>query len=133
MYKEGKLVETITSEEKSSEAIPKIFSTIFKTSDVKRVFFARGPGSFMAIKITYIFLRTLQVTKGVELFASDGFYFTGDKPIKAMKKLYFVKKEGKISTQLFADEIEVDFNLPSLIELEKYSKDIEPLYILPAV
>jgi len=87
----------------------------------------------MAIKITYIFLRTLSITKNIDLFASDGFNFNSGFPIKAMKKMYFVKKDDKIKTEFFEDEIISEFILPKKIELEKFTKDIEPLYILPAV
>ena len=87
----------------------------------------------MAIKITYIFLRTLGITKNIELFASDGFNFNSNRPIKAMRKMYFVKKDGKIETKFFEDELANKFILPKTIEIENFSKDIEPIYILPAV
>jgi len=110
-----------------------IFKEILKSFTCRRVFFARGPGSFMAIKITYIFLRALSIAKDIELFASDGFNFNDKNPIKAMRKIYFVKKDDKIETEFFEDEPVCEFMLPKTIELEKFSKDIEPLYILPAV
>ena len=87
----------------------------------------------MAIKITYIFLRTLGITKNIELYATDGFYFNENSPIKAMRKMYFVKNDDKIDTQLFEEEQICEFVLPKMIELENFTKDIEPLYILPAV
>jgi len=87
----------------------------------------------MAIKITYIFLRTLNITKNIELFASDGFNFNSNSPIKAMRKMYFVKKDGKIGTEFFDEEIVTEFVLPQSLEEKNFTKDIEPLYILPAV
>lgn len=87
----------------------------------------------MAIKIGYIFLRTLAITKDIELFACDGFSFNENSPIKALRKSYFVKKDGKIETQFFEDEPKSKFTLPKTIELRNFTKDIEPLYILPAV
>ncbi len=113
--------------------LPNIFKKLLKEYACKRVFFARGPGSFMAIKITYIFLRTISITRGIELYATDGFYFSEDKPIKAMKKMYFVKENAKITTKFFNEEINTEFKLPQELKIEKFSKDIEPLYILPAV
>jgi len=87
----------------------------------------------MAIKITYIFLRTLSITRDIELFASDGFNFNSNKPIKAMRKIYFIKKDDKIETEFFEEEQISEFILPKTIELANFTKDIEPLYILPAV
>jgi hypothetical protein len=50
-----------------------------------------------------------------------------------MKKLYFVKEDDRITTKIFQEEIETEFFLPEVFEIEEFSKDIEPLYILPAV
>lgn len=87
----------------------------------------------MAIKISYIFLRTLALTRDITLYANDGFYFSQGEPIRAMRKMYFVKKDGTITTQFFQKGFETKFFLPQFIEVEKFSQDIEPLYILPAV
>lgn len=87
----------------------------------------------MAIKVTYIFLRTLSIAKNLKLFATDGFYFNQNNPIKAMGKLYFVKKENKIETKVFNDTKIVEFNLPKELHVEDFTQKVEPLYILPAV
>jgi len=133
IYKDDKLIKNFSTNEQTSEALPSIFDFILKEFTCRRVFFAKGPGSFMAIKITYIFLRTLGITKNIELFAADGFLFNKNMPIKAMKKMYFIKKEDKIETEFFKEEQNNEFYLPKNIKLEKFTKDIAPLYILPAV
>jgi tRNA A37 threonylcarbamoyladenosine modification protein TsaB len=133
IYQDNKLIKNFTTKEQTSEALPKIFENILKEFTCKRVFFARGPGSFMAIKITYIFLRTLSIVKDIELFATDGFYFNDNKPIRAMKNMYFTKENEEIKTEFFNEEQNHQFILPKVIEIENFSKDIEPLYILPAV
>jgi len=133
VYEEGKLIRKYITEKQTSEELPLIFKTILDEFTCKRIFFARGPGSFMAIKITYIFLRTLSITKDIELFATDGFYFNDNKPIKAMRKMYFVKNDGKITTQIFNEEQNSTFTLPQILKVENFTKEIEPLYILPAV
>ena len=133
IYEDSRLIDKHVTKEQTSEALPAIFEKILKKYTCRRVFFAKGPGSFMAIKITYIFLRTLQIAQNIELFASDGFNFNNNCPIKAMGKLYFVKKDGKIETEFFKNEPMGGFDLPKLIKLENFTKEIEPLYILPAV
>jgi tRNA A37 threonylcarbamoyladenosine modification protein TsaB len=133
IYENNKLIKEYITKEYTSEALPSIFRELLESFTCRRVFFARGPGSFMAIKITYIFLRTLSITKNIELFASDGFNFNQNSPIKALRKIYFVKKDDKITTQFFENEQKSEFALPKKLEIEKFSKDIEPLYILPAV
>lgn len=133
IYEEGKLIRKYITQKQTSEELPLIFKNILDEFTCKRIFFARGPGSFMAIKITYIFLRTLSITKDIELFATDGFYFNDNKPIKAMRKMYFVKNDGKITTQIFDEEQINSFTLPEILKPEIFTKEVEPLYILPAV
>ena len=133
MYKDNKLIKSYVKDEQTSEILPIIFKNIMEKFTLDKLFFARGPGSFMAIKVTYIFLRTLSIAKNLKLFATDGFYFNQNNPIKAMGKLYFVKKENKIETKVFNDTKIVEFNLPKELHVEDFTQKVEPLYILPAV
>jgi tRNA A37 threonylcarbamoyladenosine modification protein TsaB len=89
----------------------------------------------MAIKITYLFLKTLTITKNCELFATDGFSFNQNSPIKAIGTLYFLRKNGIIATQKIDEELEEikAFALPQSLNYEIFTKENEPLYILPAV
>jgi len=134
VYREDNLIESFVSEEKTSEALPKIFNEILSRFDINRVFYARGPGSFMAIKVSYIFLMSLAVVKNIELFGADGFNFNDNLPIKAHGSFYFIKENGKISTiKIEKPEKEYKFKLPKVLDSAIFGKDIEPLYILPAV
>ncbi|PLY16353.1 MAG: hypothetical protein C0628_00805, partial [Sulfurimonas sp.] len=65
VYEEKKLIETIESYEKSSEILPNIFDELSKKYKIKKLFYANGPGSFMAIKIAYIFLKSMSVLKNI--------------------------------------------------------------------
>jgi hypothetical protein len=47
--------------------------------------------------------------------------------------MFFVKKDGEISLQKIDDFERKSFQLPKFFEVEKYHKNIEPLYILPAI
>ena len=49
IYKNNKLYKTIETTEKSSEILPIIFKEILQEYKIKRIFYANGPGSFMAI------------------------------------------------------------------------------------
>ncbi len=133
IYKEGELVHTITSEEKTSEALPLIFQDILGRYTIRTVYFARGPGSFMSIKLVYIFLRTLQIAQGITLKACDAFAFNGGAPIKATGNLFFVKENGKIVTKIVRDAKIQEFRLPRRLEELSCEEEVSPLYILPAV
>jgi len=101
LYEDTVLIEQYSLSEQTSEALPQIFEKISKTYRVKQLFFAKGPGSFMSIKVSYIFLKTLSITLGIPLYATDGFTFNGGAPIKAMRQLYFVKEDNTIVTKIF--------------------------------
>ncbi|BCD67575.1 hypothetical protein [Nitratiruptor sp. YY09-18] len=134
VYHNDKLVEVIESDQKSSEALAPIFKKIMQNYKIKRIFFPRGPGSFMAIKLVYIFLKTLQITTGVELYGCNAFAFNNNRPIKAVGNLYFVKENGKIVTKKMDKAQEGSFELPkNLSDLECSKHEIEPLYVLPAL
>ena len=128
------LIETIQSEEKTSDTLPRLFDEILTRHTINALYYAKGPGSFMAIKVTYIFLRTLSITKDIPLFATEGFTFNNNKPIKATGALYFMKENGKILTKkIDTPKVSYDFTLPQTLEQTHFSDDVEPLYVLPAV
>lgn len=133
IYEDSKLVRTIVSDEKSSEVLPKIFEQLSKEYSVKGLFYANGPGSFMAIKITYIFLKSMSILKNIPLFATDAFYFNKNQPIKAIGKLYFVKISSEIETQKLETAPEVKFLLPDVLEYNDFSTAASPLYAIGAV
>jgi len=133
VYQDNELIETISSNEQSSEALPQIFGKILERYSINHVVYTRGPGSFMAIKVAYIFLRTLCIVNKCELLATDAFAFNKNQPIKAFGKLYFIQSNGMITTQKFDEPPEVAFELPEKINLSNYSQETTPLYVLPAV
>ncbi|MRJ02837.1 MAG: hypothetical protein GXO19_03110 [Epsilonproteobacteria bacterium] len=134
IYREGRLVEKREVEGKLSEVLPELFREIMDRFEIKRIFFARGPGSFMSIKLLYLFLKTLQITKGVELYGCDGFTFNQNRPIKAVGKLYFVREGGIIVTKRIEGEVEQGFQLPEELDSLRCSRDeTAPLYVIPAV
>ncbi len=134
IYQEGELVQSHSSDDMSSEALPKMMKSLLKSFSCKGLYFAKGPGSFMAIKVTYLFLQTLHLVKKIPLYASDGFVFNENKPIKAMGKCYFVKNSNKeIETKLLEEAPFAPFVLPKKLPYEEFTDDTEPLYHLPAV
>ena len=133
VYKESELIETIKSEERSSEILPELFKTLIAKYDIKHIVYAKGPGSFMAIKVSYIFLRTLCIVKNISLLATDAFYFNNNTPIKAVGKLYFVKNRDAIETETLKDAPIMEFTLPQQLKLEDFSDETAPFYGIGAV
>jgi len=133
IYEDKKLIQTIESEEKSSDILPLIFQDILKKYEIENLFYANGPGSFMAIKVAYIFLKSLSVLKKIPLYARDAFYFNENQPIKAIGKLCFVKIATEIKTQKFETVPEVIFRLPDELDYNEFSTNATPLYKIGAV
>jgi len=133
IYEDKKLIKTIKSDEKSSEILATIYDDIFKTYNVEKLFYANGPGSFMAIKVAYIFLKSLSILKDIPLFATDAFYFNQNQPIKAIGKLFFVKIFSEIKTQKLETVPMMEFNLPDMLEYREFSTNTTPLYGIGAV
>ena len=133
IYEDAKLIKTISSEEKSSEILPIIFDEISKKYSVKSLFYANGPGSFMAIKIAYIFLKSMSILKNIPLYATDAFYFNENQPIKAIGKLYFVKISSEIKTQKLETVPKTKFTLRDVLDYSEFSTINTPLYGIEAV
>ena len=133
VYVDGKLFETIESKENSSDALPVLFKKLFQKYEPQNLFYANGPGSFMAIKVAYIFLKSISILKNIPLFATDAFYFNENQPIKAIGKLYFVKIVSEIKTQKLEIAPEVNFRLRDTLDYNEFSINSTPLYMIGAV
>ncbi|HIP15549.1 MAG TPA: hypothetical protein EYG74_08675 [Sulfurimonas autotrophica] len=133
IYQENRLITTIQSDEKSSDALPVIFKNILNEYEVEKLFYANGPGSFMAIKVAYIFLKSLSILKKIPLFAIDAFYFNKNQPIKAIGKLHFVKINQEIKTQKIETTPQSEFTLPDALDYNEFSTNTTPLYMIGAV
>lgn len=133
IYEDDKLIETVESSEKSSEVLPQIYSSIFARYDVKKLLYTNGPGSFMAIKVAFIFLKSISILKKIPLYATDAFDFNKNAPIKAIGKLCFVKVDSDIQTKMFEKVPEANFTLPEVLEHQKFTTTVSPKYIIGAV
>lgn len=133
VYRDAALIERIESHEKSSEALPELFETLLRKYEISRLVYAKGPGSFMAIKISYIFLKTLSIVKKIPLLATDAFYFNENAPIKAVGKLFFVKNSDTIETVRFDEAPLCRFELPARLNINDFESDTLPCYGIGAV
>jgi tRNA A37 threonylcarbamoyladenosine modification protein TsaB len=133
IYKDAKLIKSIISKEKSSDALPTLFKDIMSEYEIENIYYVNGPGSFMAIKVAYIFLKSISILKKIPLFATDAFYFNNNEPIKAIGKLHFVKVASEIKTQKLEIASESKFTLPSMLDYKEFSTTTTPLYMIGAV
>jgi len=134
IYEESSLIETYEREEKSSEYIPTIFEVLLEKYDITSITYANGPGSFMAIKMSYLFFKTLEIVKGIKLKAVSAFAFNNNSPIKAMGKLYFHLDDDKIAIRSLEEGVEcTTMHLPQTLQTLTYCQENTPNYSVPAV
>jgi len=133
VYENNTLVETISSEKKTSEILLPIIEKCLDNYNITKIIYTKGPGSYMAIKLTYIILKTIEIARGIQCFGCSGFSLNGGEPIKAIGNLYFIKEKETILTKKYEQPVEANFVLPQSIHDLEIDEESTPEYILPAV
>ena len=134
LYENNVLVKTYEIDGKTSDVLPNIFQEIIEKFKINRIFYVNSPGSYMAIKVAYVFLKTVSITKKLDFFATSGFYFNNNSPIKALGKKYFTNVNGEIVIDFLKENEKIEeFVLPKELNEKIFSKDTLPIYNLPAV
>ena len=133
VYKDDILIETRSSEKKTSEILLPILNELLEKYDIQKIIYTRGPGSYMAIKLTYIMLKTIEILRDIECVGCSGFTLNGGKPIKAIGNLYFIKEKETIMTKKYEQPVDAHFALPQSIHDLVLDEESTPEYNLPAV
>ncbi len=134
IYKDNKLLHVYNNEGRTSDVLPIIFDDILKNYEINRILYVNSPGSYMAIKVAYVFLKTISITKNINFFATNGFNFNNNSPIKALGKKYFKNNNGEIIIDFIDDNEDLnDFELPNSLDEKIFSSETLPIYNLPAV
>ncbi|AXK49581.1 hypothetical protein CRU87_03920 [Aliarcobacter trophiarum LMG 25534] len=134
VYKDKELIKEIEIVGLTSDKLPVLFKDLLDEYDIKTIIYVNTPGSFMSIKIAYIFLKTITMIKNIEFLAANGFLFNKNSPIKALGKKYFINENGDIKVDFLPNMCKIsDFELPKSLESITFSKDTLPIYNLPAV
>ncbi len=133
LYDEGYCIERYEIEGQTSEVLLPFIEKLLDTYQISRILYVNGPGSYMAIKLTYIMLRSIEMLRGIPFDGVSGFSLNGAKPIKAMGNLYFTKEKETIMTQKFDDKVKQEFWLPDDLSALSIEKENTPHYSLPAV
>ena len=138
IYENEELINEYKIEGKTSDLLPSLFEELLNKYDIKRLNYVNTPGSYMAIKVSYVFLKTLSISKNIELKACSGFEFNENSPIKALGKKYFIlddiSKKKNVKGDFLDNNTKIsDFKLPNVLENINFSSETLPIYNLPAV
>jgi len=133
VYEDDILIKTFSSDLKTSEILLPLITDTFNEYDISEIIYTRGPGSYMAIKLTYIMLKTIEIMRDIKCVGCSGFALNNNQPIKAIGNLYFIKEKETIMTKKFEQPVSVVFALPQSIQDLEIDEESTPEYILPAV
>jgi len=133
IYRRGELVETISSEKKTSEVLLPIITDALERYGVESIIYTRSPGSYMAIKLTYVMLKTIEIIRNIPCYGCSGFALNNGQPIKAIGNLYFIKEKETIITKKYEQPPLTTFRLPQRIHDLELDEESTPEYLLPAV
>ena len=133
VYRNDFLLKTFSSDKKTSDILLPLLKDILDEYDISEIIYTRGPGSYMAIKLTYIMLKTIEILEGIKCVGCSGFALNGGEPIKAIGNLYFIKEKETIITKKFEQPVNVVFTLPQSIHDLEIDEESTPEYSLPAV
>lgn len=142
LYNENcKLLEKYELAGQISESLASFWAEISTRYEIGEILFVRGPGSFMGLKLCYIFAQTIAAAAGINLRAAAGFFFNENSPISAYGNCYFVADSIESNIDFNVDSIQLKnfeippkispYKLPEILDLSIFSSDLEPLYILP--
>ena len=134
IYKDKKLIEEYAIEGMTSDILPLTFYKIIKKYDINRINYVNTPGSYMAIKVAYVFLKTISISKNIDFYSCSGFEFNENSPIKALGKKYFINENDTVKVDFLDKNTKIqDFKLPKILKGIDFSSKTLPIYNLPAV
>ena len=133
VYENDMLIKEMHSDKKTSESLLPMIEECLGNYTISKIIYSRGPGSYMAIKLTYIMLKTIEITRGIKCFGCSGFELNNNQPIKAIGNLYFIKEKETIITKKYEQPVCTNFVLPQSIHDLEIDEESTPEYNLPAV
>ena len=134
IYKDKRLIRIYDKEGMTSDILPSIFKEILAEYTIDKIYYVNTPGSYMAIKVAYVFLKSLSIVKNISLEACSGFEFNENTPIKAIGKKYFINDKNYVKVDFLENNCRISpFKLPESLEGIRTTSDTLPIYNLPAV
>lgn len=134
IYENKKLIKVYEEEGMTSDVLPVLFKEILDKYTIDNLIYVNTPGSYMAIKVAYVFLKTVSISHNIELKACSGFEFNDNTPIKALGKKYFINSNDGVKVDFLENNCKMSpFELPEVLENINISAETLPIYNLPAV
>ncbi|GHV10482.1 glycoprotease [Campylobacterota bacterium] len=130
---DGGVIEQFQSDLPLTESLYDAIKAFDEAYAIERVLYARGPGSFMGLKLGYLFLRSFALGRGIDFLAADSFALSGGAPIHSHSKRWFVLENGSAAIRSFDSAPAEVLSPPERLDLTLFSAETAPNYILSAV
>ena len=128
---DGDLIDSICFDGKTSDTLPLVIKELLSKYNPTMLVYANGPGNQMAIKVTYVCLKTLCIAKNIPLKAVSSFEFNEYKPIELVNKRFFCFENDNITLEYLPNAVDGELRLPVSINSIPLSDICEPIYIMP--
>jgi hypothetical protein len=129
---DGDLLETFEIAAPLTEGLYPIARSIDDRYNIIRLLYARGPGSFTGLKLSYLFCKTFALARNIEFLAADSFALSGDRPILAHGRRRFVKNGGLIEIAASDEPFAEALLPPKTLDLRIFDDQTLPNYLLNA-
>lgn len=129
----GAKLESFESDAPATESFYPLFKAIDEQYAIEKLAYARGPGSFMGLKLGYVFMQTLALARNLPFAAASSFALSGGAPVHAHGKRWFVPQGNEVSVQTFDPAPENRLLPPDRLDLSLFDTNTEPDYLMPAV
>ncbi|WP_120946384.1 hypothetical protein [Helicobacter labacensis] len=138
VYVHGVLRYSLVSSCKTSEALGVLFARVRAWMAchgyrLGAIYYAVGPGSFMAMKLVHVFVHTVASAQNLKLYGALGFAFNAYQPIKAFGNSYYCYHQGTIYLSPLSNPTTQNMRLPILLKSHIFGVDPKPLYLLPPI
>ncbi len=135
----GGLLHTFEVYKRTNIALIEIFETLLEWLQaqdltIQALYYVKGPGSFMAMKLTHIFVHAWVLLNPMPLYSALGFAFNENTPIKAFAKSFYVWQNQEVALKTFENPpMCCEMALPPILDPLVFTTDNQPLYFLPPV
>lgn len=129
----GARIESHESDAPATESLYPLFKSIDDRYEITRLAYAKGPGSFMGLKLGYVFLQSFALARKLPFTAASSFALSGGNPVHAHGKRWFTQRGDQVGVQTFEVAPEASLLPPERIDFSVFEPACEPEYLMPAV
>ena len=128
VYTDEKLIKSFQCQGETLQDLPNTFAQIMQEYQITKLYYSKGPGQAMAVKIAFVFLKAFALVRNLPFYACLGFEFNEFNPIKAFAKNYFVYDKGHFEVKNLEQVPNKAFHLPQVLDQNIFDEQVDLLF-----